>query len=476
MKRNRLFLLMSKLNSRELKRLEEMVYSPFFIKDKKCRKLFELLKEYAPLYKLTSEDEHKIAQEVSPGKQWNDASLSFLRSKLLHLINELLVYQELQERKSYKSHLLIKSLLKRRTNTYALSIYNQTKKLNKGQVKKDVDHYYDQYLLEENYVNYLRLEHGRDSKQQIINLIKNLDNYYVARKLNLSGALLSLRAVVGLEYDDIMLSNIEDLILHPQFRDNSFIKLYYYIFQFLKNEENETAFHNLIELLDSPITKSFLKEDIDIFYTHAANYCAQRMRSGRTEFIHHLFDIQLAQIEHKLIYEGKFILPNRMKNIISIACQLGKMSWAQEFLDHYKEDLNPKIKDSATKMFNAFICFYNKDFEGTILQLAQMQKDIDILYFLNTRTFQLRCYYELSSREAFYNLRSTFLDYLRRTKKIPSAKKKSHSNFTRLAYILYRKKEGFSKKPVSDIREKIQSTSPLELKGWLLEKCNELKP
>jgi len=387
----------------------------------------------------------------------------------------LMIHQELEERKSYKSHLLIKALLKREVKNYALSVYKQTDKMNQLQTKVDIDFYYEQYLLGENYANYLELEKGRDSRDYLITLIQSLDTYYVARKLNLSVELLSVKTITGLEYNDVILRNIEHIISNPIFQENNFIKLYYFILQMFENEENEAAFHNLIELLDSPSAKTFHKADLNIFYTHAANYCMRKVRSGQPEFEEHLFSIFLAFIKYGFIYDGKFVRANRMKNIISVACQLGKMSWAKDFLNQYEKDLNPKIRASATQMFNAFISFYNKDFEDTLSHLAMMQEDIDSLYFLNTRTFQLRCYYELSESNAFYNLRNTFLDYLRSTKKnISGAKKKSHTNFTKIAYMLYRKKDGLSKKPIVDIRQKIESSTALELRPWLLEKCDEL--
>ncbi len=475
MKKDRLLKLLISLNSKELKGLEEIVHSPFFNKDKKCIALFEAIKEYAPDFELTAEIKDGIAQQIVPSKKWNDASVSFLRSRLIKLINELFVFQELQERRDYKSHLLIKALLKHQNNNYALSIYNEVNNLNKNRIKTDVDFYYEQFLIEEKFTEYLELEKGRTSRSNLVKLHQSLDTYYIARKLNLSAEILSTKQIIGIDYDDEILHNIEHLITLPKYQENNFIKLYYFVLQILKDEENEDAYHSFVELLDSSISKTFYISDINIFYTHAINYCIKRIKKGRKEFKQHLFSIYLALIDNRLIYDGNYILVNRMKNIISISCQLGKIDWAKQFLDHYQRDLNPKIKESSTQMFKAFICFYNKDYKGTLFELAQIQSDIDALFFLNIRTFQLRCYYELFESEAFHSLYKTFRDYLRRTKKeIATSKKQSHASFNRIAYMLFRKKEGFSSKSSTDIRHKIEETKPLELKSWLLEKCNEL--
>jgi len=53
---SRLLNLMSSLDTWEINRLEEMVHSPFFNKDKKCIEFFELLKPFAPGFELNQDD------------------------------------------------------------------------------------------------------------------------------------------------------------------------------------------------------------------------------------------------------------------------------------------------------------------------------------------------------------------------------------------------------------------------------------
>ena len=125
MKKNRLLALLRNLDAREFKRLEEMVYSPFFNKDRKVTLLFELLKPFAPAFDSPQLTKQWLFEQLFDGRKKITSSLSIKMSKLQTLVKEYLTLNRLEERPYYKRHLLLDALLEKEQFDFFQSQYRE---------------------------------------------------------------------------------------------------------------------------------------------------------------------------------------------------------------------------------------------------------------------------------------------------------------------------------------------------------------
>jgi len=85
--------------------------------------------------------------------------------------------------------------------------------------------------------------------------------------------------------------------------------------------------------------------------------------------------------EKNLLAEGEYIPVDKMKNIISVACQLRHFDWIRQLVEDSKLLIAPPFRESVYDFGIGVIHFYKGELRQAISHLIRVD-DIDINYHL----------------------------------------------------------------------------------------------
>ncbi len=477
-----LFLILRGLNKMEFKKLEEMVYSPYFNKSKKCRELFEILKPFYPNFNDSLLNKEALFFQLYPEKKKFTSTFHTIMSQLQDLAEEHLIQLELNDRLLYKKHLLLKSHLKKGFHRRFSAQYKETMDRFANIKKRDSINFLEKYLIELDFYNYEKVVKGRDKPPNPAALSKNLDSFFWIQKLILaceSEVFSNISSTVDSDKNELIKLSFEEekskLQLNENFTQDHLSLLFQSLLRCIQQPDDEEKFDKFLTLFLTTDPRLVDKEEYNEFFIHSINYCIIKIIQGKGEYRNKLFDLYKLIVDFELIYENGYLNLNRVKNIISCAAQVGELEWAESFLENYKDTIHPDQLNSAYHFYLAVIYFYKEQFDDAIKYLSRIETDIDKYYSLNRTTFLIRCYYENKSRFVFENTCKTFRANLKRNKKLTTKEKQSFNAFTRLAVFIHQYRNGLGSKTKQQLLELVNKANPITHKQWLLAKLEELK-
>jgi hypothetical protein len=109
----------------------------------------------------------------------------------------------------------------------------------------------------------------------------------------------------------------------------------------LTSDDDEQHFNKLKQLLKTHHDKYSVKEARDM-YTYAQNYCIKKINSGFGKYLHELFQLYKITLENKIVFAGKYLSHWAYKNIVGVGLRLGEFDWVEQFINDYKDQLNPE--------------------------------------------------------------------------------------------------------------------------------------
>lgn len=482
MKDNRLFIVLRSLDEHELIKLEEMVQSPYFNKDKKCLQLFQLLAPFHPNYEDERLTRDYLFFSMFPDKKKITSSLNTTMSKLQGLAEEHLIRQKLNDRFLYKSHLLLESFLEKGLSKQYQTHYKETMSRFSNQLRKDSLNFLEQYLLAKGYYLFNKSEKGRIQAVDASSLSSHLDAYYMIQKLSLACEkeiqmdISSMDSANKNELIELTIDRESDnLTVNKNIPVSHMSLLLRKMLVCMQNPADEEKFEEYYTLFLNTNVQEVDKYEYNDFFVHCINYCIDKIIEGKGDYRKKLFEIYKLTVEFGLIYENGYLYLNRVKNIISCAAQVGELEWAESFLEDYKGAIHPDQYNSAYHFYMATIYFYKQQYDDAITYLNLIESDLDKYYYLNRTTLLLRCYYEAKEAFAFNNNCKTFRANLRRSKKLTSKEKRIYGTFARLAFFIHQYRDGFSKKSKIQLEEMVGEAKFISHKGWLVEKLRQLK-
>ena len=165
------------------------------------------------------------------------------------------------------------------------------------------------------------------------------------------------------------------------------------------------------------------------------------------------------------------------KNITALGCSLKEYEWTENFIQEYKDMLPSHRRENAYN-YNLAHLYYNKKQYNEALSVLLLVQFTDVKYHLNTSFLLLRTYFALKDTEALLSLIDTFRIYVIRNRKITTDQKRGYTNFLRFAkklVLIRHQAPAYSRQTVEeklvDLAKKVESTSNVINKYWLLEEC-----
>ena len=404
-----------------------------------------------------------------PKTKFNDKVIRYLLTDVNKAIYEFFCYKQLQKQQKKKQLLLLNELADRKcertfSKTFKSAI---TDFENARQADAESLLYYSEVL---GLKARSELESGQRSSDAFEQSALYMDQYFVARKLQISAEKINLNYILKNDWEDPFLDVIIEQIDNGMFSNVPYIQLYRLIILSLTEPENEAAFTSLKSQVPE-IIESLAESEITDLYQYLLNYCIRKINAGRLQFQDELLAVYQNALEHGALLNNGKISQWDFKNIVTISLRTGNTAYARDFIHGYKQALPSNQRTNALAYNLANLNFSEKNFRGAISQLQKVDLD-DVFYRLDARSILLKSYYELDDQDALYYHAAAFRSMLNRNRKISDQQRKLYLNL--IKHTLSLSRSAGDRLKVMTIKKRIQEKPNVADLRWLEEKITEV--
>jgi hypothetical protein len=481
MKRSRLIEVLRLFSTRERTKFKEYVYSPFFNKNKKVRKLCTYLLEYAPDFNHPDLEKRLVYQAIYEEKGFKELRINNVISDLLQLLYNYLAYQQYAKKGTALKIDLISELLDREIPGH---IDRQAKRLGQDLEKnalRNYEYYYDRYMLHDRLDQHSLSQGSRGYDENLQLKSDMLDLYFYCNKLRIACDMMSRNIVVNAGYDCHFLADLRRYYEDNEynFQDVPALQVYYKVLQMLEETTDATHYYEFKTLLGKHMG-FFPQKELRILYNYALNYCVRQINYGQSIFYKEIFELYKLLLEQKIIFKNGYLTQWSYINIIAAGMRLKEYEWTEQFIYQYKEYLLPEEQHNVFTYNLAAYHFAKEDFNQALAELHNVEFT-DAFYHLAAKMIQLKSYYELDETEPFFALVEASRKYIFRNRQLSDYQRQSYQNFFKIANRIYNlkiKKMALSNSEITSQKAQVlqflQNPIPMGNKNWLEQVLQEI--
>ncbi|MEZ4991561.1 MAG: hypothetical protein R2824_14170 [Saprospiraceae bacterium] len=473
MQNSKLFAIISSLDKYEENKCRKYIESPYFNRDSNIVKFFDLfVKEVNS--EVPEQEKAVYWRSIFPNKEYNDVRFRKYCSDLLKLVEGFLAQQVYEETSVNPAMNLIEAVERRKIEKLYSGTMRSARKLLDNYPYRDIQFFFNQYLLEKKYYHLIDFDTRRGAKANVEEISKNLDYFFISEKLRLGCEVLSRQSIKSIDYELNLIEEIRVHLSENNYSEIPPVAIFEKIFLMYEEPENEGHYFELKELLEN-YGGYFPKEQAnEELYMSAQNYCIKKINQGNSKFLKELFLLYKTILENEVILAKGELSPWYFRNIVFIGCRVGEFEWTESFVNTYNKYLPESQRANAVKYNLAHLYFYQKSYELVIENLRDVEFE-DFSYNLNSKTMLIATYYELDEVEPLFSLFESFRTYLNRHKEIPHERMVYNQNLIKyskkLLKIMPSDRNGISKLKAEVLKNKNSIASF----NWLQEKIAELE-
>lgn len=460
------------------RKLDLYLMSPYFQVSDSVQNLLHYYLDSARKVDKKNKSDEKLFAYLFPNMEFDISRIHRLKSETLEVLKVFIIQQRVNMESAHHVELLLSYYLENNlTNLFTFTYKQIVKKMESSPVNVGTT-FYEDLSIRQTLTAFLSSHNPLKNTKSIVFFNESLADvhekteiFYYIRKLENASLILNMYKINELENrEEEIRSLLNTLEQKPYIKEQPIVKIYYCICKLMLNPEETQLFDTLIALIKC-FKGSIELVNLQVIYSHLRNYCARKINAGKTEFEVKLFEIYEEMIQSKKIYDytGQ-LLPDKFINILTIGLRINKLSWLTDFIEEQKPYLREEYRESLTQYGLALIAFKEKSY-GNVLKCLSKVEHLDALLDLRSKTLQLQSYYELKDT-ALESQSETFRLFLIRQKMTASNKIVAYKNFNKLLMNLYLLDFPTEEK-LDKLKSKIEKTSPLAEKKWLLEKVAE---
>lgn len=466
---NKVFQTLWFLDAGEQKRLLKYLHSPYFNQSKTLIALCEVLLRHVEAGK-QGFDRESVWRKIFPREPYDDVNFRKYCSDLLKQVEGFMAQESIESDKARKSIDLLDFVARRKVEPLFNSVIRQSR-LELGQLPyHPLDYYMKAYAIERHYYALMDFDVKVNVRANIEEISYNLDIFYWIEKLKLYSSVLSQKRTGNFNYELNLTDEILTFLQTFPIEDVPELAIYYYSFLTLQDEENVEHYYNLRRMLDKFGATMPKKEAMEL-YDSALHYCTGKLNRGNRVFLQEYFDLFEDAIHKDIFLQKGELAQWRYNNIIGVALRLGKLDWAEKFVENYKSYLNQNTRENTYTFNLARVYRYQKKFNKVLVLLQSVDYE-DIIYNLISKAMLVITYYELDEVDTLDSFLESFRVFLNRNKNVPY--RKNHLNLIKYTRRLTRLAPG-DKAAIQKLREEINLERAVTVNHeWLLEKLDEL--
>ncbi len=408
-------------------------------------------------------------QAIYPGKQYEDKKLRYALTDLYKQSSSFLTFRSLNNQPLVANSLLKEVLVTRGADKAYLSLLQKDEGSNAGVAPLSTDRYYYMYRDSFIHMNHYLPRQKRTGESPIGDVARNLDVFYISKKLQLLCELINLRNVMSVEFDFLLQDELTGLLKSGAFADVVLISIYFRILMTLTEPDDESHFVELDGLL-SKSNHEIERDELKMMYQYQMNYCIKKINLGNTAYVSTLLKIYKTVLEREVIFTDNYLSQWDYKNIVVIGIRAGEPDWVKEFIQKYKNKLTESERDNAYAYNMAYLNFGTGNYKQALSMLQQVEFT-DLYYQLDMRAIILKCYYEMNDDEALSYHLSAFRIFLSRNKLVSEYQRTIYRNLIRFTSALLR--SGGRKGMLEKLSQNIEDVKQVADLNWVRKKLSE---
>ena len=467
MENSKLVLILQQFSKEELSQLYDFVQSPYFNKNEEVVQLYAYLKSKAPHFPPRSIIKEKVYAVVFPNKSYDRKHLNYLMNFLLKVIEQFMAIQKYEQRPFQQAIDLLECFLNPKLSKHYQYQYRKIKNSVDQQKILSTSLLWAKFRLAEIAELHFQTQAKRSHDHRLQELADTLDQYYLVKKLQYGCEMLNREKMITQNYDYHLLDEVVAFLRQAPSKE-PLSKLYFQLFEMLKNEQESQLYNPLESQLLAHQQLLELKDQKTLF-NYLINYCIRKIRNGERQFVHTLLDLYVKGIDEAILLENGKLSPWTFKNIVKLGLATKRFEWTESFVKSYLDKLPFSFRDDALHYNMANLNFMKGNYADAMQHLNQVEFS-DIYYSLDSKVLLLKMYFEQNEVEALFALGQSFQTYLRRNKTITSNIKSFYLNFIQV--LLRISKLPYEGDPKTVIAH-IEKTSKITDRDWLLAKVRQ---
>lgn len=328
---------------------------------------------------------------------------------------------------------------------------------------------------------------AKDFQLEFSRLLELLTRFSESKRLQLTCAALNIGYIMQ-QKDSPLLQVLEsEFQAADQAPDHLLSRIYYWIRSLQMDKNASEVFAKLLHTMDvdrEKIDPGLVKE----IYYFILNHCIRKINQIKEEdnvFLDHTVDLYAQLVENGLLLVNGKLPPQQFKNIVTLACRAGRMTWAEGFIEQYAPILMDDHEGLALQHNRAVLLFHQARYPEAIRLLKEVIQTTryDVFYGLDARAYLWKAYYEhldeltASEIDEMYRLYDSFRLYVDRNTKISVLHKLQYRNLIRLfkRFLLLILDQAAEKKreDLQALLAELLSVKELYNKAWFARKVEE---
>lgn len=463
MHQSKIISLLKSLSTKEMRRLDDFIQSPYFGAGEDVLRFWKVLRGLAPTFPEHKIDRFEVAQKAFPNQPLpTDNEISRIQNALLSLCESFLAIETFQSETSEMELRVLAAYERLGLDKHYQSSLRRLRRISNDSAVQNEQWHYLRYMTARIEVRNLLLRQVRSQDSNLQEVVESLDNYYFTARLRVTCEIVNRQGILSGSEGEAYLAFAHQILEQSSDSEAPAVRLYGQLLRLLVEGEDTRHFDHLRVLLHEH-QSTLLPEEIREIYSYAQNYCIRRIRQGDSPFLRALFDLYQELIAGDHLLEEGILSPWKYKNITSVGLQVREFAWVEDFITRYRAHLPENFRENAFAYNMADLHYHQGDYAKALRTLGQVEFT-DVFYSLDTRKMQLKIYYEQGETEPLLSLANAFRVYLRRNKLISDQNREAYANFVSLVLTLWKAQE---QGKTEGLLQQIESTQPIVEEAWL---------
>lgn len=483
MENSKLVRLMKTLSANELNEFKRYVYTDFFNRKDRLRKLCKRLAEYAKgkevslnrldLHRFLFPEERAKISSLSA-----DAGQALARKRIDHVFNELkslledfLVMKQSREPGFDRDMLLMKALTKRKADN---AFFEHARKVEskltarKHNIRIHLDLYRFHQFVYEHPANH---RVGRE-KEGMVAMGYHLDVFYLISKLSNGWVQLLANSMYNQVTETPMLEAAIEHAGKAPFKDLLLVEFFRKI---VLDIQQNTVSGKGLKALRAMVTPIFDKLDVQdqfgVFHT-LLTYSSVVGMVYENSYAPEEFAIMKWGLEKGFILRNGRIRYADFLNITRIGLLLGEIDWVADFVEDYQSLLKPELRRPTSLMAKARIEIARQNFKEALRLLQEKEVFTNNMDKLLVRLMRMKCYYDLGETDLLEHALDASRKNAGRSQEYGARLVKHYRGFINALRDLHFKAQ--DEHAIRELLKKLEQKKVALSQEWLLEKAKAL--
>lgn len=490
--KHKAFDLLRSLSTDEFRKFGDFVRSPYFNKSKNIIVIYDYLYPFYPEFNNSGISKFVLYEKLFKGGEYKDSSVRNVLAKLINLVLEFLVHENLGYDKLGRQNMLLEELNRRKQNELFLRCLREAEAGVKDFRDVDFDFLLNRYILERNKYNFSIQNDKITSKNKV---------YPQIRKLSDAGVYLSIYYITELIADNInilvyrekfnmegevpatitrILDSIDHESIYSEIKDNFefdyLLEIYLALLKSYREPVNDTAYFSYKELVNKYIG-NLSADERSFHYSIMLGCCILKGKLAKsppwlnTELMN-LYD----EILKNEYYKNKKVehLPEDLyRDILFLSIRENNLDFVKELLDKYTVNIHSSQRENMYHFSFAFYYFALGEFEKSLDYINKIKMDY-FIYKYDVKNLLLKVYYEMGYLEEAISMIHSYRELLRKDVLLTESRKIRNRNFIKFLRKLIILKIDNKVKEIENISVDLQGIAEVRYKRWLISKINEI--